>query len=617
VLGNHHFCKTSDYTSSGVSRWGGRCFQTRPVVHFDFESQAPTFAGNMRRIGERSNFPLPGDSEMKIYLARDTPSSPNTDALHEAVRGDLRRKMELLWGCLSHKPTAVVIIDPFDLSFVVDRNREVEVIEICLELGLLLSRYPRAAIIATFNLKKKDRRVGWPNLLVAPGDFLEETSGVNEILARTDVRIGFDRHPRDPELLVLNGIRRDESFHPLLLRQVGVEPNLCGFELAPPGALDLADAMSKQPCQYWHALPNTFSFEGIADRKVPRSSLQRIIDRARSLGLLQKEGLAKGDVGIREKKPVPTLAEFAERHFLPFVRTTFKEKTKTHLYYKNGVKNLLAFERLAGKPLDAITTEEISAYSAKRQKEGLQIASINRELQVLRRMFALAQEWGKTEKALPRVKMLPGERHRDRVLTPDEEDRYFKAMMSDAMKQHPDPYLLRDVASILLDCGLRPEECFRLRLENVLDGMLEIPYGKTPNARRRIPLTDRVKAILDMRLSQAAGSEWVFPAPTKSGHIEPSSIKKQRAKAFQESKAEPFELYTLRHTCLTRWAPHMDPWTLAYLAGHRDMSTTKRYVHPQEHTIRQAMARAQGGHKTGHNQDNASQPIAEHMELIQ
>ena len=53
-----------------------------------------------------------------------------------------------------------------------------------------------------------------------------------------------------------------------------------------------------------------------------------------------------------------------------------------------------------------------------------------------------------------------------------------------------------------------------------------------------------------------------------------------------------FELYTFRHTCLTRWAPHMDPWTLAYLAGHRDMTITKRYIHPQEDTVRKAMGRA-------------------------
>ncbi len=64
-----------------------------------------------------------------------------------------------------------------------------------------------------------------------------------------------------------------------------------------------------------------------------------------------------------------------------------------------------------------------------------------------------------------------------------------------------------------------------------------------------------------------------------------------------------FELYTLRHTCLTPWAPHMDPWTLAYLAGHRDMNITKRYIRPQEQTIRDAMERAgiaKGGHTFGH-----------------
>jgi hypothetical protein len=34
----------------------------------------------------------------------------------------------------------------------------------------------------------------------------------------------------------------------------------------------------------------------------------------------------------------------------------------------------------------------------------------------------------------------------------------------------------------------------------------------------------------------------------------------------------------------------MDPWTLAYLAGHRDMNITKRYLHPQEKTILEAIA---------------------------
>jgi hypothetical protein len=52
----------------------------------------------------------------------------------------------------------------------------------------------------------------------------------------------------------------------------------------------------------------------------------------------------------------------------------------------------------------------------------------------------------------------------------------------------------------------------------------------------------------------------------------------------------------------------MDPWALAYFAGHSDFETTRRYVHPNLDTGRKAMERARevpGGHKNGHNGENA------------
>ena len=93
-----------------------------------------------------------------------------------------------------------------------------------------------------------------------------------------------------------------------------------------------------------------------------------------------------------------------------------------------------------------------------------------------------------------------------------------------------------------------------------------------------------------------ADTEWIFPAPTRSGHIEESSLKKQHPKACTVSKVAEFPLYTFRHTCLTRWAAHMDPYTSGYLAGHSDFSTTRLYVHPQAHTVREAMEGARNGH---------------------
>jgi integrase len=330
---------------------------------------------------------------------------------------------------------------------------------------------------------------------------------------------------------------------------------------------------------------------------------------AETMEAAHKTSLAKGEVGIRERKPAPTLKDFAEIDFLPYVCSTFAAKIKTKSYYVNGIKSLLTHGKLSGERLDAITSDKVAAYVAIRRDAGLQVASINRELQVLGRMFKLAQEWGRVEKILPNVRMLYGERRRERVLTEEEEKRYL---------DEAEP-LLRDVATVLIDCGLRPEECFRLKWESVRDGFVEIQYGKTENARRRIPVTPRVAAVLEMRGTNAA-SEWVFPAATRSGHIEPASVKRQHLNACEGVankianarlkdgvakvwNVERLPLYTLRHTCLTRWAPHMDPWTLGYLAGHSSMSITKRYVHPEQGTVRDAVERARtarGGHSFGH-----------------
>ena len=139
-------------------------------------------------------------------------------------------------------------------------------------------------------------------------------------------------------------------------------------------------------------------------------------------------------------------------------------------------------------------------------------------------MFHLAQDWGRTSTILPKVKMLPGENHRERVLTRDEESSYLNAAAP----------LLRDVATILVDCGLRPEECYRLKWENVRDGAIEIFKGKRKGSRRRVPGSDRVLATLEMRKT-ASNSEWIFPAPTKTGHIETSSLKKQHQNALRAS----------------------------------------------------------------------------------
>ena len=380
-------------------------------------------------------------------------------------------------------------------------------------------------------------------------------------------------------------------------------------------------AVYKRGRVWWYR----FTWRGEAIRESTKQTNRRV---AEQIEAAHKTSLAKGELGIRDRARVPSLHSFIEQNFKPFIESRCQSKPKTLEYYRSGLKHLSSYPRLANKTLDAITVQDIAAFIATRRDAVFQVSSINRQLEVLRRMFKLAAEWRTVERILPKVEMLRGERRRDRVLTADEENRYLEAasvigleieqayqralegirarLRGEQPIEPQDPYLLRDVTTLLVDCGLRPEECFRLRWEHVRDGALNIPFGKTENARRAIPLSERAASLLEVRKA-VARSPWVFPAGTQSGHVEKSSLKKQHPKAYTLARVAAFPLYTFRHTCLTRWAAHMDPYTLGYLAGHSDFSTTRRYVHPQIQTVVEAMERArvaQGRHKTGHSGDS-------------
>src|SRR5581483_7620272 len=160
--------------------------------------------------------------------------------------------------------------------------------------------------------------------------------------------------------------------------------------------------------------------------------------------------------------------------------------------------------------------------------------------------------------------MLRGERRRERVVSEEELSQYLRCASP----------LLIEVAVTLYDTGLRPDECHRLRWETISwvngrNGSLLITEGKTAAARRVLPLTARVRALLEQRWIASGrpleGFVWV--APTKTGHIDHSTLKKQHARALKLSGVRAFVLYSLRHSFATRIAPHVDAWTLCKIMG--------------------------------------------------
>ena len=93
--------------------------------------------------------------------------------------------------------------------------------------------------------------------------------------------------------------------------------------------------------------------------------------------------------------------------------------------------------------------------------------------------------------------------------------------------------------TILFDCALRPEECFRLKLENLRDGLIVIHKGR--GSCRMIPASQRILGVLAMRKTSSSG-DWIFPSDTASGHIEASTVEKQHYAALEIAEVEPFVL---------------------------------------------------------------------------
>ena len=308
----------------------------------------------------------------------------------------------------------------------------------------------------------------------------------------------------------------------------------------------------------------------------------------------------------------PTLREFLTKDFEPFIKTEHQSVANTLHVYHQALRNLKASD-LGSMRFDEITSLHVNGYVA--QHGRFAKATINRDLRVLRRALHCGEEWGKLNKS-PKVVLVKGETRRERVLTDSEAERYLAAC--------PEPW--RDVATIMLGSGACPGELYELRWENVIlngqGGWFHIVKGKTKARRRLLPMVPVVYRTFKSRWESqdCPSTGWVFPTGSRSGHMQEGSAKQWHDaalatldKAWKENPAlpevKPFPPYTLRHTALTLLSKAgCDAFTLARIAGHSNITTTMRYIHPQAEAIEQAFAKIAGSQKlvtTGGYQGNS------------
>jgi integrase len=260
-------------------------------------------------------------------------------------------------------------------------------------------------------------------------------------------------------------------------------------------------------------------------------------------------------------------------------------------------------------PLDKITPEDVERFKTARagefktarSKRGriqttrkIRPATVNRELACLKALFSFFIKADVVVKnPVSRVKFLAENSQQTRVLSHLEERAYFE-------KASP---ALRDVARLILETGMRPEEVYTIRPENVdLERKaIQVPQGKTKAARRLLTLTSAAVEVLKRRMT-GLESPYVFPCETDSKRPIPK-VNNAHDRAVRDAKIPPLRLYDLRHTWATRAAMSgIDLVTLAAMLGHSRIQMVLRYAHPTQAHQAIAMERLE--------QFNAAQQIA-------
>jgi integrase len=210
--------------------------------------------------------------------------------------------------------------------------------------------------------------------------------------------------------------------------------------------------------------------------------------------------------------------------------------------------------------------------------------SVNRDLEILSRVFSLAIDFGVTaENPCRKVRRLRMDNERRRYLL-DEEEAALLPQLAVATRAP-----LTDLVTVALGTGMRRGDQFGLRVSKVdfQRNSIWVPNSKT-GRDYAIPMNADVRAVMERHCPGKRPDDYVFANPrTRTPYID---LKRAFKKACTGAGIVDLHWHDLRHTFGTRLAEAgYSEATIAELMGHSNPKTTRRYTHATVRSLRSAV----------------------------
>ena len=300
------------------------------------------------------------------------------------------------------------------------------------------------------------------------------------------------------------------------------------------------------------------------------------------------------------EKPI-TLGEFIDEHFAPWAKAHQKSGQATIDALK------ACFGHLYERELRSVVAFDIERFKTKRLKGKIKPATINRDLDRIRKVFSCAAEWGfvvQHPMADKKVKRIKVDNERVRYLSPDE-DKQLRAALDEREKErrasrerhnawhtargsvgHPqwpiDSFTdhLKPMVLLALNTGLRRGELFGLewRSVNILGKLVTVDAGNAKSGKtRHLPLNVEALDVLKRWKKQHSGAGLVFPSLSGARF---DNINKAWSGLVDDAKLTDFHFHDCRHTFASNLVmAGVDLNTVRELLGHADIKMTLRYAH--------------------------------------
>lgn len=275
-----------------------------------------------------------------------------------------------------------------------------------------------------------------------------------------------------------------------------------------------------------------------------------------------------------ENKQIVTLAEFTEEFMETYSRNNNKP---SEIRNKESALRVHLVPYFGAQRLDQIGERDIERFKAQLLETGLSPKSINNYLACLRRLFAVAKEWGVIER-VPDVKWLKVPPQSFDFLDFDE----AKALINTA----EDTW--RGMIVVALKTGLRQGELLELRRSDISPNFRQLRVSRsnfrgqvttTKNGKARdIPLCDHARHALQEQLASHK-HELVF-CEQNGEAINALDCRRPLYRACNTAGLREIGWHVLRHSFASHLVMLGAPLKVVQeLMGHGSMTMTLRYAH--------------------------------------